>query len=143
MAKVIDEDSAAVMSHLEIMQGVIQRMATNSSSCKAWCITLVSAILVIVANKGKPNSVWVALIPTVLFWGLDAYYLALEKRFRKNYNEFIYKLHNGGIEAEDLYAVKPLDGAFTTYLVSFFSPSVLFFYFTIGLMIVLARFFLL
>lgn len=52
------ENSQAIQTHLEITQSVIQRMAVNSASCKTWCITLVSAILVIVADKGKPCSTY-------------------------------------------------------------------------------------
>ena|SRR3989338_243886 len=71
------ENSQAVQSHLTILQAVIQRMANNSSSSKAWCITLVSAILVIVADKGKPQYAWIAVIrrcsslflmPTTCHW---------------------------------------------------------------------------
>jgi hypothetical protein len=101
------ENSEAVRAHLQISQAVIQRMAANSSACKAWCVTLVSAILVLVADKGKPKFALMALIPTALFWALDAYYLALEKMFRNSYNSFIDKLHKGKITAEDLYAIKP------------------------------------
>ncbi len=49
----LTEESASVQSHLQIMQNIIQRMAMNSTSCKAWCITIVSAILVIIADKRK------------------------------------------------------------------------------------------
>ena len=101
------ENSEAVRAHLQISQDVIQRMAANSSACKAWCVTLVSAILVLVADKGKPKFALMALIPTMLFWALDVYYLALEKMFRNSYNNFIHKLHRGKITAEDLYAIKP------------------------------------
>lgn len=101
------ENSQAVHAHLGITQSVIQRMASNSASCKAWCITLVSAILVLVADKGKPEYAWLALIPTVLFLALDAYYLALEKMFRLSYNNFIEKLHQGKVGASDLYSVVP------------------------------------
>jgi hypothetical protein len=59
-------------------------MASNSASCKAWCITLVSAILVIVADKGKPQHALITIIPTVLFLVLDTYYLAIEM-FRQSY----------------------------------------------------------
>ena len=76
------ENSEAVQSHLSILQSVIQRMASNSSSSKAWCITLVSAVLVIVADKGKPDYAYISFIPILLFLFLDAYYLALEKGFR-------------------------------------------------------------
>ncbi|WP_414544018.1 hypothetical protein [Nostoc sp. CCY0012] len=42
-------DSNSVQSYLNILQGVIARMANNSASCKTWCISLVSAILVVLA----------------------------------------------------------------------------------------------
>jgi hypothetical protein len=82
-------------------------MASNSSSCKSWCITLVSAVLVIVADKGKPDYAWIALLPTVIFACLDAYYLALEKGFRETYNKFVEKLHRKSLVSSDLYAIKP------------------------------------
>ena len=101
----LDETSPSVQAHLGIIQGVIQRMATNSAGCKTWCITIVSAILVVVADKQNPNLAWIAVFPTVLFAALDAYYLALEKGFRNSYNSFIRKLHNGTLAAEDLYSI--------------------------------------
>lgn len=82
------ENSQAVQAHLAIAQSVIQRMANNSAGCKAWCITLVSAILVVVAQEGKPGFALLAILPTFLFAFLDTYYLALEKRFRNAYNSF-------------------------------------------------------
>lgn len=63
----IQPDSPSIQTHLGIMQGIIQRMASNSSNCKAWCVTLVAAVLVIVADKGKPEFAWIALLPTVIF----------------------------------------------------------------------------
>ena len=40
----LNHESSAVQKHLEIMQGVITRMAENSRSCKVWCVTLVAAV---------------------------------------------------------------------------------------------------
>ena len=54
-------------------------MAENSRSCKVWCVTLVSAVLVLVARTEKPEYALIALIPAVLFLILDTYYLALER----------------------------------------------------------------
>lgn len=102
-----DETSPSIQTHLGILQGIVLRMATNSTSCKTWCITVVSAILVIVADKGKPDLAWIALFPAIMFAGLDAYYLAFEKGFRNSYNEFIKKLHTGHLTMEDLYSVAP------------------------------------
>lgn len=101
------EESVAVQAHLQILQGVIQRMASNSTSCKAWCITLVSAMLVLVADKGKPELAWLAIVPSLLFFALDAYYLAMERAFRASYNAFVRKLHGGRVQAEDIYSISP------------------------------------
>jgi hypothetical protein len=101
------DNSQAVQAHLSITQAVIQRMAGNSSSCKAWCITLVPAILVVVSDKGIPQYALIAVVPTFLFLALDTYYLMLERRFRNAYNEFIDRLQKGALAPSDLYAVEP------------------------------------
>lgn len=103
----LSEESASVQAHLQILQGIIQRMASNSTSCKAWCITIVSAILVLIADKGKPNLALLAFLPTFLFLALDAYYLALEKSFRSSYNSFVKKLHSSELQVDDLFSVIP------------------------------------
>jgi len=104
----IDPDAASIQTHLGVIQNVIQRMASNSTNCKAWCVTLVAAVLVIVADKGNPDYAWIALLPIVVFSALDAYYLALEKAFRNCYNQFVSKLRKGTLNEADLYSVVPI-----------------------------------
>lgn len=123
-SNVITADSPSVQAHLAILQSVVQRMASNSSSSKAWCIALVSAVLVIVVDKSKPDYVWIAAIPTLLFLCLDAYYLALEKAFIVSYNGFIEKLHHGSISASDLYVVEPAGSLGLQFLAALRSFSV-------------------
>lgn len=103
----LDENSSAVQSHLNIIQNIIQRMASNSALCKGWSVTLVSAILVVVADQKEPSYAFIAIMPIALFLALDVYYLALEKAFRKSYNNFIDKLHSEKIATTDVYAVEP------------------------------------
>jgi hypothetical protein len=134
------ENSQAVQSHLTIYQNVIQRMASNSASAKAWCITLVSAILVIVADKSKPQYTMIAYIPTLLFLVLDTYYLGLEKGFRNSYNDFIRKLHKGKIKDDDLFAVLPKGNMFGLFFKSLISFSVWPFYLTLIIMIYIAKY---
>lgn len=122
------ENSQAVQSHLSIMQNVIQRMASNSSNSKAWCITLVSAILVILADKSKPEYSWISIFPIALFLILDTYYLSLEKGFRNSYNDFIRKLHSNKLEQDDLFVVNPKGGIIKLFFQSFISFSVWPFY---------------
>ncbi len=129
------DQSPAVQAHLRITQSVIERMASNSSSCKAWCITLVAAILVIVADKGKASYALIAGVPTTLFLALDAYYLALERCYRDSYNAFIEKVHAGCLAAADLYAVTPKGSLPKSFGQSLCSFSIWPFYVTLGVMI--------
>lgn len=132
-------ESSAVQKHLEIMQGVIQRMADNSRSCKVWCVTLVSAILVLVARTGKPEHALIALAPTVLFYVLDAYYLALERGFRRSHERFVCKLHKERITESDLYTVIPTGSTPKGILWALFkSFSILPFYAVVVATVVLA-----
>ena len=103
--KSLDHDSSAVQAHLTIMQGVIERMAVNSRSCKVWCVTLVAATLVLVARTGEPQHALIALAPTLLFLILDTYYLVLERAFINSNNMFVNKLHSGKLSHGDLYKV--------------------------------------
>ena len=100
-------DSSAIQTHLTMMQGVINRMAENSRSCKMWCVTLVSAVLVLVARTGEPQHALIAMVPTLLFLFLDSYYLALERSFIGSQNAFVKKLHQGKLESTDVYRMAP------------------------------------
>ena len=99
----LDHESSAVQKHLELVQGVIMRMAENSRSCKVWCVTLVAAVLVLVARTGEANHALIALGPTVLFYVLDSYYLSLERGFRRLFNCFVRRLHEGKVSSHDLF----------------------------------------
>ncbi len=75
------------LRHLDLIQSVISRQAANSFSIRGWAVTLVAAIIFLSA---KDSNVWyflVALLPTVVFWGLDGYYLRQERLFRKLYDK--------------------------------------------------------
>ena len=131
----LDHESPAVQKHLEIMQGVITRMAENSRSCKVWCVTLVSAVLVLVARTEKPEYALIALIPAVLFLILDTYYLALEQAFRESYDAFVRDLHEGSLMSTDLYLVAPSGSVPRYFIVSLRSFSMWPFYPTLVAMI--------
>ncbi len=135
----IDPESASIQTHLGIIQNVIQRMSANSSNCKAWCVSLVAAILVIVADKGKPEYAWISLLPTIVFTALDAYYLALEKAFRNSYNIFITKIHKKQLTEEDLYAVTPVGKMSQLQLEALKSFSVWGFYLSLIVLIGLTK----
>lgn len=135
----INPESVSIQTHLGILQNVIQRMASNSSASKAWCVTLVSAVLVIVADKGKPDYAYIAFLPTLVFAALDAYYLALENAFRNAYNEFISRLHNKALTEDDLYSVAPKGNMSALQWKSFKSFSVWGFYASLAVLILITK----
>ncbi len=96
-----------MQNYLTTLQSVINRMATNSSSCKTLCITLVSALFVVITNKDKTNYAWIALLPVIVLSFLDAYYLGLEQGFRATYNSFVKRMHAGQAVPEELFLVSP------------------------------------
>jgi len=138
----INFESPSVQSYLSILQDVIGRMGTNSAGCKTWCIALVSAIVVIISDKGNPNYAWATLIPIVLFFFLDAYYLGLERRFRERYDTFIRKLHSGAADMADVFIVTLEPGLGKTLEATFkacFSISVWPFYGFLFIMLIIVR----
>ena len=72
----------AKLKHLEFIQAAIARMATNSFLFKAWAITIAAGLSAYAAADSRIAVLTVALVTTVLFWGLDGYYLWLEQGFR-------------------------------------------------------------
>lgn len=138
----INFESPSVQSYLSILQNVIGRMGTNSAGCKTWCIALVSAIVVIISDKGNPNLAWATLIPIVLFFFLDAYYLGLERRFRARYDTFIKKLHSDDADMTDVFIVTIEQGLGKTLEATFkacISISVWPFYGFLFIMLIIVR----
>ncbi|SRR5579884_166940 len=76
-----------IVKHLELVQGVVARMAANSFLLKGWTVTLTAALFALAAKDSKATFAVIALLPALSFWGLDAYYLRQERLFRKLYDE--------------------------------------------------------
>ncbi len=72
--------------HLEMIQCVITRLASNSFSIKQWTVALISALIVLAAREQSLPE-WVPFVPLVAFWGLDGYFLWQERRFRGLYDD--------------------------------------------------------
>jgi len=72
-----------LFKEIEIIQDIIKRMALNSFMIKGWAITLVVVTLLL---KGNHYQAWIAFIPLIIFWFLDAYFLWQERLYRGLYN---------------------------------------------------------
>ena len=105
---VIEEikNSSAVQAHINMLQGIINRMAANSANCKTWAIAILSALLALYADdKIGNNNFWICYIPTGLFFFLDCYYLGLERKFRKKQNQFVKIINSEENYEKELFAI--------------------------------------
>lgn len=80
--------------HLEFIEGVIERLARNSLSCKTWALTLFSALSAVFLNASKNScdkyNIRIFFVAVVImlfiFWCLDAWYLKMERMYRSLYD---------------------------------------------------------
>lgn len=99
-------DKEILHKEIDLIQGVINRMASNSFMLKGWLISLIAVILALSKDSlFSCNAIFVCSIlcfPILIFWYLDAFFLHREKCYRALYewviknrmstNENIYSL---------------------------------------------------
>jgi hypothetical protein len=62
------------IKHLEFIQGVVNRLSTNSFLLKGWSVVLVSALFALSASDSNRDFVLLAFFPALVFWGLDGFF---------------------------------------------------------------------
>ena len=75
------------IKHLEMIQGIINRMAKNSFALKGWAVTLVAGVFALASKDADKLFCLIAYAPILIFWGLDSYYLLQERLYRALYNK--------------------------------------------------------
>ena len=73
------------IKHMDLIQGVISRLSSNSFLIKGWALTLTGVFLGFAVNSADWKLAAVSALPTVTFWGLDTYFLRSERLFRGLY----------------------------------------------------------
>ena len=73
--------------HLEMVQGIINRMAGNLFFLRGWTITLIAALLALfIKGANSEYVIYFLLVLIFVFWILDGYFLSQERLFRDLYN---------------------------------------------------------
>ena len=106
---------------LQMIQGIITRLAANSGALKGFTVPVVTALLGVGIDKNSERFAWLGIYPVVVFGFLDAYYLALERSYRD-----LYKTATTDLDSEWSLAVD--QATFTQILGAICSPSVWAFY---------------
>ena len=82
----LPEDRTSLHKELDLIQDCISRMAKNSFMLKGWAVTVVVITWAIIGAQNSTSlALLLLLVPTLMFWGLDAFFLLTEKRYRKLY----------------------------------------------------------
>ena len=84
--RTVEANMSSKHSHLEMIQGVVNRLSHNSFLLKGWSVVLVSAFFALSAGNSNAAFVLLAYIPAFVFWGLDGYFLWEERKFRMLYD---------------------------------------------------------
>ena len=79
------------IEHLKMIQGVVNRIAGNSTQTKTWAASLVTAAFVFSGAADDPD--WLvgagACISVMAFWAMDARYVHLERCYRNLYSDAV------------------------------------------------------
>jgi hypothetical protein len=99
-------DNPAVTTHINMLQGIINRLANNSGACKTWCLALVGALLSLAGATHVPAIVTFALVPVVTFGFLDGMHLAHERAYRTLYNHQVTAIRTRNYTLENTYEAR-------------------------------------
>jgi len=126
------------IKHLEFVQNIITRMNTNSFQIKGMSITIIAALLALFAATMNPLFILIAVVPTSVFWSLDAYYLQQERKFRGIYNNIASNLNSGDTQIQNFkMPIQNYKKGKYSYWNVFISKTVLPLYLTMILFLVL------
>lgn len=87
----------AKIKHLEMIQGIINRMSGNLFFLKGWSISLITALFVLSAKDSNQAYMYMSYFPVIIFWVLDGYFLSHERAFRDLYDD-VRKQENSEID---------------------------------------------
>jgi hypothetical protein len=106
------------IAHLEMIQGIVNRLSQNSFLLKGWNVVLVSALMALAAKDSKVTFILLAYLPAVVFWFLDGYFLWQEKMFRALF-DYVRKLDESEINfSMDISKVKDSVDSFSKVTLS-------------------------
>lgn len=117
------------IAHLQMIQGVVDRMAGNLFYLKGWAVTLLAALFALSTSSNLLMDKWPTALLVVLlflFWALDGYFLSLERCFRDLYNK-VRKINEEDIDFSmnigefiQLRSRSPLNTMFRPTLLGFY-----------------------
>jgi hypothetical protein len=99
-------DKDILHKEIDLIQGVINRMANNSFMLKGWLISLIAVVLALSKDSLLSCDLKLILLilcfPIIIFWYLDAFFLHREKCYRALYD---WVIKNRMTSNENIYSL--------------------------------------
>ena len=114
------------LKHLEFIQGVVNRLSTNSFLLKGWSVGLVSALFILSSGETRPAFLFLTYIPAIIFWGLDGYCLWQERLYRSLYKH-VRLLPDNEVDF-CMSTAKIMEGKHPTWAAAVFSKTLIAFH---------------
>ena len=98
-------EKSDVQHFISYLEGIINRMASNSANCKNWLLAIIAGCMAMQPSmQAATEKIWLAYPLVILFCLLDSYYLGCEKYFRDMMGDFVKEVRkNGNQYLESLY----------------------------------------
>lgn len=133
MAEEIDD----LPQHLEFILGVVERHARSCFLLKGWSVTIVAATFLLAVRGADPILAMASgLLPSITFWGLDAFYLRQERQYRALYDH----IRTRAPSASDRFSLdaRKFGVRVPSWLATFLAPPVFWFHLTVVSIVILA-----
>jgi hypothetical protein len=126
------------VKQLEMVQAIIARLANYGATLKNYCITLTTAIFGFAITLQRPVVTLLAMLPVVVFAGLDVQFLRTERRFRALFDE----LSQQNWDTRPSFTINLSSTPTISYLSVVCSWSIIIFYLPLAFAIIAVLFFL-
>ena len=120
------DNGERVVKHLELIQGIVNRLGGNAFLLKGWSMTVLVAgsLLMVRIRPDQPLLALTLIVPIIGFWLLDAYFLRQELLFRSEYDRVRQQDETDFTMNPDQHKKKPKH----SWLATFFSMTLVIFY---------------
>ena len=86
-------EKSDVQHFISYLEGIINRMASNSANCKNWLLAIIAGCMAMQPSAQVAiDKIWLAYPLVGMFCLLDSYYLGCEKYFRDMMSNFVRKV---------------------------------------------------
>ncbi len=134
-------EKSDVQHFISYLEGIINRMASNSANCKNWLLAIFAGCMAMQPSmQSAVDKICLAYPLVILFCLLDSYYLGCEKYFRDMMGDFVKRVReNDNQYREKLYKFenRTIIDDIKSVIAGFFSIATWPFYGTLIIIVVL------